>query len=374
MEEEGKVDSSEIILTNLFNTFKYKSDYENVYEFIADNLMEKNNRISYYNKSLENGAKQKSKIYKQIGDLFYSSESIPYYEQGLKYDPKNEDLLIALGFQYNLKYEYEKSLSYYSKVKNWKSKSNFTTKFHCDIIGNMYYYQIEDYKKALEYYKLSNSHFSIALCFAKLKDYNKAIDQYQAEINSIEESFWGGEEDKKKYLANIHYNIGLSYAGLNKYQQAYDSFEYSYSLYELDETKFNKEEYKIASENLNWNIVTTSKNILYLIDPKRITKSGKRIKAWLKQVLFPYEKNIDATRVDYINDNKLDFDEYKNYQYSLLFLEVNCTNDQLRILKHIDYDNNGKIIINYDYDYTEFSDVIPESVGEYWLKYLCKKE
>lgn len=371
MEQEGEVDSSEIILSNTFNNYKYKSSYENVYEFIGDNLEKNQNKILYYNKAIDFGVKKKSKIYKKMGDLYFGSESIPYYEQALKYDPKNEDLLIDLGFQYNLKYDYEKSLLYYSKVKNWKAKSNFKAKFHCKIIGKMYYYK-EDYKKALEYFKISNEHYSLALCYARLNDHKKAIDQYNEEIKNYEESFWGGEEDKKKYLAEIYYNIGLSYVELKKYQQAFDSFEYSNSIYEMEGTKYLREVYRIASKNPGWDVVNDSNTSIHLIDKKRVSKNGSRIKAWIKSVLCAFDKDISVIRLDYINSVGLEFDKYKNYNSSLIYIEFDCNKSQSRLLQKIDYDERGNTISSFNFNDNEFSVIIPESIGEGWMQYLCE--
>lgn len=373
-EEEGKIDSSMIILKHLYYLDSNLKSLS-LEEYIADNLSSKDNKKYYYSKALATG-KNKAQVLIKLGDLDIWSDketAIKYYEEAYKVEPNNTDVLLTLGFQYYLQGDYQKSLLYYKKISNWDSISSWNYSFHNENIGRIYY-EMEDYKNALQYFLKTNNNSRIANSYYNLGEYKNAIKYYQLDIENTKNYEWLEKEDKDRNIAYSYYLKAICYVELDDRVNAFYSFQ-SANQYDSQDKDYKHylETYRILKDNPEWEIINFSNIMAFLVDNKRIEKNGQVVKTWIKSVFYSDDKDINMLRAEYIKQHNVDANQYNNMTHSLNQIEFDCAKKKIRTLQTINYAENGVVIDSYKFENTDWADVIPESIGEQWLEYFCKK-
>lgn len=106
----------------------------------------------------------------------------------------------------------------------------------------------------------------------------------------------------------------------------------------------------------------------------RITRtSSTKVKAWVKlQLNRDQQSNFDR----YIDERKsagFRIDNFDDYDYSLVLEEFDCSQNKLRILSTVDYDFHRNALDSRSTPNSTWFDIIPESVGEQMIRFVCGK-
>jgi len=99
-------------------------------------------------------------------------------------------------------------------------------------------------------------------------------------------------------------------------------------------------------------------------DAANITHPSKDIvRTWVRLV---YSKDGVALQVKELGKR------YEDLSYTLSLLEVNCAAKKNRVLQSTSYSRDGNVISSNQSQQTEWSLIIPESIGETLYKTVCK--
>ena len=93
-----------------------------------------------------------------------------------------------------------------------------------------------------------------------------------------------------------------------------------------------------------------------MVDKESLVKEGNTVRAWI------------------VRDQKGKF-QGKKYTYSQSYLEVNCKEKTSSTLYFSYYNRKGKSIAHSDFEALDMvtkDRVIPDTVGEYTLNFLCE--
>lgn len=112
-----------------------------------------------------------------------------------------------------------------------------------------------------------------------------------------------------------------------------------------------------------WKYATQSNEEIFFYDKKKIKKRGGIITVWIRaEPLF-------KTTTYY----EWDQEKYRKRPHQVTKEEYDCNQEKRRVLSSIEYDVDGKVIGNYDFQNPEWKSIPPESVGEEMLKKFCTK-
>lgn len=126
------------------------------------------------------------------------------------------------------------------------------------------------------------------------------------------------------------------------------------------------------SQDERWKILTFSDEYLYFYDSLTANRNGQIIKAWIK--LIPWDKD-SVIKEKKNKASFLDSDKYDQFSYTLMFFAFNCSLKAYKLIRYLDYNEDGKAIKSYNYNEKEieWEDVIPNTLGEELLIKLCQK-
>jgi hypothetical protein len=106
-------------------------------------------------------------------------------------------------------------------------------------------------------------------------------------------------------------------------------------------------------------------------DKKSMTYvSPKVIKVWKKEIYSKFGKDhvIQSRKKD-----KQPIDGYNKLDFTTTLVEVDCMNNTRKSIKTIDYDDQGEILEDTDFQHPSIRQSIPESIGESLLREVCPK-
>lgn len=374
-EEEGKIDSCDIILVGLYNRSAGRTKSQNVYEFLGDHSEIDKRKLKFYQEAINYGVKDVSIIYTKIAEIYgyrNKDKAIEFYKKALTSNPSRENLYIEIAFLSHLNNDDLSAIEYYTKIKNWESLPSFEYEFHSGILAG-YYFDIGDYTNALKYYKMAKQHHRIAYCYLELGDYDQAIYNFNLDIEETRTSNYFEESYKNEQLAYSYDLIGRCYSNKNDRLGAFNSFEQSYYYDSTnDDVKYYLELYRILSNNLDWDAIANTDEQLILYNPQRTEKRESKIKVWIKAVLFPSKSKLNLIRETYIKSMGYNTVEYSKYIHSLIYYEYDCTNSRTRTFENVSYSETGTVIDHYSVEEPKWKNIIPESVGEIMLNTICK--
>ena len=369
----GKSDSAQAILIRLYNSLKDKNAYQGIFDFLGDHFSNSNAKITNYFKALSQGAKDSSILYCKIADEYFPykpDSAIDNYKKAIKSGLSNNKILVRLGLLYNLKMDCGTAIYYFNKVKNWENEPTI----YADSYAGCYA-DVGDYNKAIKWYNISKNHSQIAYSYLNLKYYRQAIDAYLLDINRAKNKQWQNIIDKKNYLGWHYYNLAETYAAINERTDAFNAFIKANTYLNKSDAlamdlKYDIEFYRILKDNVGWDYLSDDEEFLYLYKKNEISKHGKLIQAWIKKVIFPYQKNLPTIKIAIKNNHPTDMKKYDDYYYTLSLYEFDTSKQKARCLRSSDYTHNGICLKSINFDNPEWSVTFPKGLSEYWVSSL----
>jgi hypothetical protein len=98
--------------------------------------------------------------------------------------------------------------------------------------------------------------------------------------------------------------------------------------------------------------------------------SPKVIKVWEK---IKYSKAGKDMIIQMNKENDLSIDGYDKLDNIIFLKEVECINNTYKIIKIVDYNDEGKILDDIDYPKPTIRQIIPGSMGEKLFTKVCQK-
>jgi hypothetical protein len=71
--------------------------------------------------------------------------------------------------------------------------------------------------------------------------------------------------------------------------------------------------------------------------------------------------------------NKLPIDGWDKLNFEIVLWEVDCVNNISKVIKIVDYDDQGKMLYDYDYPDPKMTDILPETVSDFLRREVCPK-
>jgi hypothetical protein len=371
----GNTDSTQSILIRLYNSMTNKNVYQGIFDFLGDHFSNPNAKITNYFKALSLGAKDSSFLYCKIAEEYFPykpDSAIINYKRAIRLGLSNDKILVKLGLLYNLKMDCKTAIEYFNRVKSWNTKPAI----YADSYAGCYA-DIGDYNNAIKLYTISKNHSQIAYSYFSLKYYKQAIDVYQLDINRAKIKKWPNANDKKNYLGWHYYNLAEAYAAIDERTEAFNTFVNANNyMNKIDalamDLKYDIEFYRILKDNLGWDYLSDDDEFLYLYKKNEISKHGKLIQAWIKKVIFPYQKNLSTIMFSIKNDHPNDMKKYDDYYYTLLLYQFDTSKQKARCLRFSDYTYNGICLKSFNFDNPEWSITFPKGLSEYWVSGLYR--
>jgi hypothetical protein len=369
----GNSDSTQSILIRLYNSLKNKNVYQGIFDFLGDHFSNSNTKITNYFKALSQGAIDPSVLYSKIADEYFPykpDSAIDNYKKAIKLGLSNDKILVRLGLLYNLKMDCKTAIEYFNKVKSWNNEPTI----YADSYAGCYA-DIGDYNKAIKLYTISKNHSQIAYSYFNLKYYRQAIDVYLLDINNAKTKKWTNAIDKKNYLSWHYYNLAETYAATDERTEAFNAFVNANNYMNKNDAlamdlKNDIEFYRILKDNVDWDYLSEDDEFLYLYKKNEISKHGKLIQAWIKKVIFPYQKNLPTIKIAIKNDHPNDMKKYDDYYYTLTLYEFDTSKQKARCLRSSDYTYNGICLKSINFSNPEWSVTFPKGLSEYWVSSL----
>ncbi|MFV5370033.1 surface-adhesin E family protein [Acinetobacter junii] len=106
-------------------------------------------------------------------------------------------------------------------------------------------------------------------------------------------------------------------------------------------------------KNKGWMKVSLAPNSDNYYNINRMNLDGSFIEAWQKSIF------IEKTSERNIGD------------YDLMLISYDCSNSKSALLKGVKYKKNGTVIDTHTMTYITYHDVVPETVGESNLTFVC---
>lgn len=104
-------------------------------------------------------------------------------------------------------------------------------------------------------------------------------------------------------------------------------------------------------------VVRSNDGEVWSVKGEYVYKIGDEVKIWAKCVGGSYK------------EGKINYTKVTEKQLLL----IRCNSKQYRMVSTVVYSSTGKIIVNEPFPYSEFEDVIPDSIIEEILKTVCLK-
>ena len=131
-----------------------------------------------------------------------------------------------------------------------------------------------------------------------------------------------------------------------------------------------------------WIEIAKSNMYRFSFDKNNIKKlDSSIITIWIKEVPLPesfnevkigkMKENRAAAGYDELMKPKYNFYGFESYGFAILREEINCVNEQYRILKTIEYDLNGEVLKDSE-EQTKWAMIIPGTGQRVILDSLCR--
>lgn len=133
--------------------------------------------------------------------------------------------------------------------------------------------------------------------------------------------------------------------------------------------------YAQSGESIGWRLFDTDDDYYMYYDSLRIQSPREGIvRIWLKTTPNPYRDS--RARVQYEKARKreqagLDGTPWMKWDREIVLWEIDCTEQRVRILSMVDYDESGRVIETND-EISAWSHVVPESRGEALVILFCR--
>jgi hypothetical protein len=126
--------------------------------------------------------------------------------------------------------------------------------------------------------------------------------------------------------------------------------------------------YKTEMED-GWVFYGTSDFGDCLYDQSSITSiSPKIFKVWTKVL---YHKVGKDKIIQMKKENNLSIDGYERLDYGLDLYELDCANNTIKGIKNVEYNFQGKILYDFDYQSPKINHILPGSLGERLRNKVC---
>lgn len=128
-----------------------------------------------------------------------------------------------------------------------------------------------------------------------------------------------------------------------------------------------------TSPNPTWKVVAQANGRIFSINTKRITHpfdDDGIVRVWRKMELQDNspEGRLRFKRELSPDDQKLPFEDFS---HSLSLEDYNCRTQKQRLIKHLSFGLNDRVIQSYEFTKVEWFDVLPGSTDEKMLLVLC---
>jgi len=110
---------------------------------------------------------------------------------------------------------------------------------------------------------------------------------------------------------------------------------------------------------------------MYEYLPKTIQRNGRYIEMWIKELPQNNVQKFRKAQIDLAKKSKWNLTGFDKLDHIKSKFECNCRNKTYRIVESIYYDVNGEVIKDYNMPYVEWSNVVPESVGQQLYEFAC---
>jgi len=126
-----------------------------------------------------------------------------------------------------------------------------------------------------------------------------------------------------------------------------------------NDPKFCERICEIEIFNPRWTFLLFNKfGSAFFYDSKSLSASDKIVKVWVKMIYSEREKLHDFGR------------KYENLDFVLDLFEINCIENEFRLLSSIMYASDGSIIKREDF-FPVWKPIVPNSTGEAIFKTIC---
>ncbi len=128
----------------------------------------------------------------------------------------------------------------------------------------------------------------------------------------------------------------------------------------------------LRAEGADWKHYAEAVNheIKYYFSPESVeNRSENIVRVWTKVVPVSSEKKDEI--IQKRNKLRLSVEGYEDYEYSLRFKEINCSDKLHSLLSYVDYSRGNSILDSYYYNTSQWSPVVPESSAEQLFLLVC---
>jgi hypothetical protein len=94
------------------------------------------------------------------------------------------------------------------------------------------------------------------------------------------------------------------------------------------------------------------------------------IKVWKK---LNFSKSGKEDEIQSRKKNKESIDGYDKLNHQIILSEVDCINNTQKKIKMVDYDDQGKVLEDYEYSDPDIRQIIPESIGDSLRREVCPR-
>lgn len=114
-----------------------------------------------------------------------------------------------------------------------------------------------------------------------------------------------------------------------------------------------------------------TKNGDYYYDNRSMTfVSPKVIKVWSK---LKYSKSGKEDEIQSRKKNDFSIDGYNKLDFTITLTEVDCINNTRKPIKYVDYDDQEKILEDYDFPDPSIQQLLPDTIGDSLRQEICPK-
>lgn len=119
----------------------------------------------------------------------------------------------------------------------------------------------------------------------------------------------------------------------------------------------------------NWIKVVDSNDSKMYYDPQSLMRANEMVKVWL---IVVWQGRAKANYIEKRRSNGYSIKDYDQYSHSMNLQEYDCVERKVRQLAVVDYGGRKKVLSSLtNDDLSDWSYVIPESIGDDILKKVC---
>jgi hypothetical protein len=125
-----------------------------------------------------------------------------------------------------------------------------------------------------------------------------------------------------------------------------------------------------------WKFVSATKDYIFEVNKEPVSIKNGIVKIWTRNRITPYFSIIKKIREQTGKKNNPYNKDFSRYLYDKNLYEYDCDEKKFRLLSGTEYDEENDVIATWESKSSEngeWSYVIPETVGESVLKYVCQR-